>query len=214
MRAGTVPFCVLIAAFVLVLSPGSQASLVQDVQQQRVVNALQALRPQVPGAVSAIDWLIRSAGNGIPESTAKNFEGLVDAIRRSEKTGDAAAVVEAVRLDLEIKRAVCRESPEGMRVQVPLTVRTWTASEPRSEAFKWNVHYLSAPLASTNLSGDSFLTFSSPTSASLPPGRYVIWAQDPNDPSRRGPRKDVIVGSPDGKIPPGGVTADIVVAVK
>ena len=39
-----------------------------------------------------------------------------------------------------------------------------------------------------------FHRFSSPTSMYLPPGAYVIWAQDPLNASRRGPETLVRLG--------------------
>lgn len=206
---------VLIAVLVVVpgsLSPGAAPH--QDSRQERAKRALDTLNQRVPGVTREITWLAGRAGEGVPESMVKNLEGLVDALRHSENSGTAKEILEEVRQDIAIKWAVCRQSPEGMAIQVPLIVRTWTAGEPRSEAPRWNVHYLSAPLASSDLPGESFPTFSSPTTISLPPGRYVVWAQDPDDPKRRGPRKDVTVGSPDGSIPAGGVKTDVVVAVK
>ena len=206
---------VLLAILVVVpgsLAPGAAPQ--QGSRLERVKRALDTLNQKVPGATKEINWLTTSAGETVPESMVKNLEGLVDALRRSENTATAKEILEEVRQDIAIKWAVCRLSPEGMAIQVPLIVRTWTSGEPRSESPRWNVHYLSAPLASSDLPGDSFPTFSSPTSISLPPGRYVVWAQDPDNPKRRGPRKDVTLGSPDGTIPAGGVKTDVVVAVK
>ena len=207
--------CVLVA--VLVAIPGSLApgaAPPQDSRQSRATRALDTLLQKVPSLSRELTWLLKNVGEGVPESMVKNLEGLVDALRRSENSGTAKEILEEVRQDIVLKWALCRLSPEGMAAQVPLIVRTWTAGEPRTEAPRWNVHYLSAPLASSDLPGESFPTFSSPTTISLPPGRYVVWAQDPENPKRRGPRKDVTLGSPDGSVPAGGVKADVVVAVK
>jgi len=105
------------------------------------------------------------------------------------------AVRRLVVEDLQVKSDACRRSPTGMSVTFPLTVRTWApAASQRSEVSQWNVMYLSAPLALRSRKGHSFPAFSSPTTIRLPPGKYVVWAEDPADKGRVGPPKDVTLG--------------------
>ena len=189
----------------------------QSGQRERIDKALATLSQKVPQASRPIGWIRKSVSDAVPEAAVKGLESLADALGRIEGAPalEMKKVIEAVEEDLAIKAAVCRVDPKGMAVLVPVVVHTWSSNEPRSEVPRWNVHYLIAPLALIgDLPGESFPAFSSPTSISLPPGRYVVWAQDPQNSRRRGPRRDITLGSKDGTVPAAGVRADVIIAEK
>ena len=192
-----------VCAFVTVYaSLGAQApALSQD--QQRALQILDALTKPFPSGDSARDirWLVESARSrsnvSLPATVMSGLEADLAAMNRIQELPEAqrAAVVEAVRADLRLKAEFCRNHPEGMAGQVALNVRTYLAGEPRAEARQWQVVYINAPLAGfAGRKPAPFPQFSSPTKMLLPPGAYVVWAQDPKNPSRRGPEVLVRLG--------------------
>jgi len=213
--ARSVPRLGLIVSIVILLPRPAVLGSVppQSANQQRLDRALGVLEERVPGATRSIFWIRQSVVNAVPEPAMKSLEALVDAVQRTEHSPEKDEVIEAVRQDLAIKAAVCQKNPAGMGVLVQLVVHTWTPGEPRKEVPQWNVHYLSAPLY---LVGDgrseSFPAFSSPTAISLPPGLYVVWAQHPAI-AKRGPTKEVTLGSVDGSVS-GPIKADVIVPEK
>jgi hypothetical protein len=187
----------------------------QNSSGARVARALDTLAQEIPAAASDIRWIRRTLTADLPETTAKAMEALVDALRRaSQSTALRGRVVDAVREDLAIKAAVCRKTPDGMRTLGRVVARTWSTLQPGKEVSNWDVHYLIAPLALVgSLPGESFPAFSSPTTVKLPPGRYVLWAQDPRSSDRRGPSREIVVGSLDGGAPET-TTVDLVIGDK
>ncbi len=185
-----------VCAFVMAYaSLGGQApALSQD--QQRALQILDAFAKPLPSPDTARDlkWLgesVRSRPNvGLPATVMAGLEANLAAMNRLNELPEAQrkAVVDAVAADLRLKAEFCRNHPEGMAGQVALNVRTWLAGEPRAEAKQWQVMYINAPLAGfAGRKPVAFPQFSSPTKMLLPPGAYVVWAQDPKDASRRGP---------------------------
>ena len=199
MRITLAFVCAFVAAYA---SLGAQApALSQD--QQRSLQILEALAKPFPSGDSARDirWLVesvRSRSNvSLPATVMAGLEADLAAMNRIQELPEAQreAVVEAVRADLRLKAEFCRNHPEGMAGQVALNVRTYLAGEPRTEARQWQVLYINAPLAGfAGRKPAPFPQFSSPTKILLPPGAYVMWAQDPKDPSRRGPELLVRLG--------------------
>ena len=199
MRITLAFVCAFVAAYA---SLGAQApALSQD--QQRSLQILEALAKPFPSGDSARDirWLVesvRSRSNvSLPATVMAGLEADLAAMNRIQELPEAQreAVVEAVRADLRLKAEFCRNHPEGMAGQVALNVRTYLAGEPRTEARQWQVVYINAPLAGfAGRKPAPFPQFSSPTKILLPPGAYVMWAQDPKDPSRRGPELLVRLG--------------------
>ena len=171
--------------------------------QQRALQSLNALAKAFPSGDSARDirWLIESVNSrptaSLPATVLDGLEASFNALNRITELTDVQrkALVEAVRTDLQLKAAYCRTHPEGMAGQVVLNVRTLMAGAARSEATQWQVLYINAPLASfPGRKPAPFPKFSSPTSMFLPPGAYLIWAQDPLNASRRGPETLVRLG--------------------
>jgi hypothetical protein len=115
------------------------------------------------------------------------------------------ALLEATFDDLHLKFMYCRARPEGMAALVKLSVHTWDGDK---EVRQWQVAYLNAPLAILRRDeSQPFPRFSSPTETQLPPGRYLIWAQDPQNGAKRGPAKELALGR-DGM---GSLQADVMV---
>ena len=165
--------------------------------QQRALQILDALAKPFPSADAARDlrWLSESARTRpivtLPPAVLAGLEANLVAMNRLNELpteAQKASVLEAVREDLRLKAEFCRNHPRGMAGQVTLSVRTFLAGEKRLEAGQWQVMYINAPLAGfPGRKPTPFPQFSSPTKILLPPGAYVVWAQDPKNPSRRGP---------------------------
>ena len=192
MRITLAFVCAFMAAYA---SLGAQAPALSQ-EQQRALQILDALAKPFPSGDSARDirWLVESARSrpnvSLPATVMSGLEADLAAMTRIQELPEAQreAVIEAVRADLRLKAEFCRNHPEGMAGQVALSVRTYLAGETRTEARQWQVVYINAPLAGfAGRKPAPFPQFSSPTKMLLPPGAYVVWAQDPTNPSRRGP---------------------------
>jgi hypothetical protein len=179
----------------LYVSLGAQAPAL-SADQQRALQILDALTKPFPSGDSARDlrWLgesVRGRPNvSLPATVLAGLEADLAALNRVNELPEPqrAAVLEAVREDLRLKAEFCRNHPEGMAGQVALNVRTFLAGEKRLEAGQWQVLYINAPLAGfPGRKATPFPQFSSPTKILLPPGAYVVWAQDPKNAARRGP---------------------------
>ncbi len=203
-RSRRIQYAVALAgAFVAVYAwLGAQAPTYSQ-EQQRVLQILDTLTKPFPSGDTARDirWLVESVRSrpnvGLPATVLAGLEADLAAMNRIGELPDAQRepVIEAVRADLRLKAEFCRNHPEGMGGQVALNVRTWLAGEPRSEARQWQVLYINAPLAGfPGRKGAPFPQFSSPTRMLLPPGAYILWAQDPKNASRRGPEVLVRLG--------------------
>jgi hypothetical protein len=182
--------------------PSAQAPAYSQ-DQQRAMQILNALAKAFPAGDSARDirWLVESVNSrpaaSLPATVLDGLEASFNALNRITELPDVQrkALVETVRADLQLKAAYCRTHSEGMAGQVALNVRTLLAAPARSEATQWQVLYINAPLAGfPGRKPAPFPRFSSPTSMFLPPGAYVIWAQDPLNASRRGPETLVRLG--------------------
>lgn len=189
---GVALVCAFVTAFA---SLGAQAPAYSQ-DQQRALQILDALTKPFPSGDPARDirWLVesvRSRSNvSLPSTVLAGLEADLAVMNRINELPDAQreSAVEAVRADLRLKAEFCRNHPEGMAGQVSLNVRTWLAGETRSEARQWQVMYINAPLAGfAGRKPAPFPQFSSPTTMLLPPGAYIVWAQDPKNASRRGP---------------------------
>jgi hypothetical protein len=183
-------------------APGAQAPAYSQ-DQQRALQILNALARAFPSGDSARDirWLVESVNSrptaGLPATVLQGLEASFTALNEISELPEAQrkALVEAVQTDLQLKAAFCRQHPEGMAGQAALNVRTWLAGAARSEARQWQVMYINAPLAGfPGRRPAPFPKFSSPTSMYLPPGAYVVWAQDPLNAARRGPETLVRLG--------------------
>jgi hypothetical protein len=149
-----------------------------------------------------IGWLQNAipAAGAVPAEALQALQDLHDAAVEARKLPDAdrRRFVELAARDIALKAAFCRTHPHGMAALLDVVVRTWRPGEgERVEATRWNVAYLSAPMAVfPDRKGRTFPGFSSPSRHLLPPGTYVVWAEDPANAARRGPRKEVQIGDP------------------
>lgn len=165
---------------------GDLVDLLTQIQNREISDVSSSLRD--------LAWLRRAAGPGVNGAMVKALGADADVLRAvlTGAAGNPQQAIASVAEDLALKTAYCRANAAGMNAVVKLTVRTWSGADV---APRWQVAYLSAPLAVLRRAdAEQFPQFSSPTSMSLPPGRYVIWAQDPADASRRGPSKEVALG--------------------
>jgi hypothetical protein len=193
---------VLAVAAVALLLVASPSGARQSADHQKAAALIEGLRARVPEAIRELGWLQNSIprAGAIPADVIDGLQELHDAAFTAFKLPDAERqrFLELAKADIVVKAEYCRKHPQGMAALVDVTVHTWRPSvEPRVEAKQWNVVYLSAPLAVfADRKGKAFPGFSSPSKRALPPGNYVVWAEDPADASRRGPRKEIQVGDP------------------
>ena len=150
---------------------------------------------QLSEAKLAVNWLRTSLtpegpNRAMLDGLIADVEALGNAQQGDER--ERRALIEATLDDLRLKRAYCREKPERMNALVKLTVKTWDGA---AEKHQWQVAYLNAPLAILHRDQfQPFPKFSSPTEVRLPPGRYMVWAQDPRNAAIRGPATEVALG--------------------
>lgn len=203
----------------LVLSfAASVAGQAPPAEQQKALALIDALEAKVPGVARELIWL-RASVKRAPRMPVESLEGLMAIDAALARAGelpppDREKLVASAEADVRLKAEYCRMHPDGMAALVNLVVHTWAqAGDTRSEVSQWDVRYLSAPMAVfPGRKGEQFPGFSSPAAKPLSPGRYVIWAQDPANPSRRGPEKEVTVG--DSATPIEQVRADILVVTR
>jgi len=206
-----------LAGLVLLAALPARPSATQLTGHQQVGALLEGLRSRVPDAAKELGWLQNAVprAGAIPADVMQGLQDLHDAAIAAEKLPDAdrQRFLQLAKADITVKAEYCRKHPQGMAALVDVTVHTWQpGTEPRVEAKQWNVVYLSAPMAVfPDRKGKPFPGFSSPSMRALPPGNYVVWAEDPADPTRRGPRKEIQVGDPSRPVN-AGVVADILIA--
>jgi hypothetical protein len=202
----------------LLLAPSPSGSLpAPQADRQRAQRLLEALRQQFPDVSREIGWLENAlpAAGAIPNEVLQALQDLHDARAAAQKLPEAERrrFLELSARDITLKAEFCRKHPQGMAALLDVVVRTWRPGDgERIEAARWNVAYLSAPMAVfPDRKGRTFPGFSSPSQHRLPPGTYVVWAEDPADAARRGPRKEVQIGDPT-QTDAAPVAVDIVVA--
>ncbi len=201
----------------LLLPPTYGSWPAQGDDHARARTLLDGLRTRVPETAREIGWLQNALPRAaaIPPDVLEGLQDLHDGAVAADTLpqSDRQRFLELAKRDITVKAEFCRKHPQGMAALVEVTVHTWQPeTEPRIEARQWNVMYLSAPMAVfPDRKGKSFPGFSSPSNRALPPGTYVVWAEDPADPSRRGPRKEIQVGDPT-KPTDARVIADILIA--
>ena len=202
---------------VLFLPWTSGSSPVQADDHARVRALLEGLRARIPEAARELGWLQNALPRAatVPPDVLQGLQELHDGAVAAEtlSPADRQRFLELAKTDITVKAEYCRKHPQGMAALVDVTVHTWRPeADPRVEEKQWNVMYLSAPMAVfPDRKGKSFPGFSSPSHRALPPGTYVLWAEDPANPSRRGPRKEIQIGDPAKPIDTR-VVADILIA--
>ena len=204
------------SAFTLSLAPGVEAG--QGDNAQRVYAILVRIADHLAQAVEAggpsaranqarqdVEWLARSLTGQEPgppsprgsvnQQMVRGLQADDDALvaAASSETQRRKALLDSVYEDLHLKFLYCKASPDRMNAMVDISVQTW---DDDKEVKSWQVASINAPLAILHSDRyQAFPKFSSPTKARLPPGRYLIWAQDPKNPSRRGPAKEISLGN-------------------
>jgi hypothetical protein len=152
-----------------------------------------------------VEWLARSLTSQAPgppspqgsvnQQMIRGLQADDDALvaAASSETQRRKALLDSVYEDLHLKFLYCKMSPDRMNAMVDISVQTWDNDK---EVKSWQVASINAPLAILHSDRyQAFPKFSSPTKTRLPPGRYLIWAQDPKNPSRRGPAKEISLGN-------------------
>jgi hypothetical protein len=208
-----------------VLARASQPAAAMRRDQEESLEAIEELRAALSSmdttwnptsdnpAARDLRWLADSArrmgGPPIPDEAISSLRGLAYAYQSSPPTV-ARELRTKILEDLSIKARYCRADPAGMAALVRLTVRTYRQQpQERAEDPNWQVMYLSAPLLPfPNQRPGSFPAFSSPTTTSLPPGIWAVWAQDPNNAARRGPVRELRLGEKPGQAE---LVADLVI---
>jgi hypothetical protein len=136
-----------------------------------------------------------------PIDYRENLAESVTALERALNAGDPAALaamLEALADDLEVKLEHCINSGGRLGGSVAVRVRTVAAG---AEVRNWQVFYLPRVFQSVpNATADLFPQLSSPTNATLVPGRYVVWARDPAT-SRTSERVVIKVGEGKKELP-------------
>lgn len=192
IAACAVAYCVAVLGSGL--AHGQAPALSPD--QRRALDVLDAIAKALPILSDSetprhLNWLRDSVRNRpntpLPQSSLAALEADLSALTESRGFPDLdrRRVEDVVREDLKLKAEYCRSHPDGMAAHVTLRVRTVEQGENR-EAKQWRVMYINAPLRGFR-AADSFPTLSSPTEMAVPPGVYLLWAQDAANGARRGP---------------------------
>ena len=162
----------------------------------RLPPASPALRAAKQRADRALAQLNRLSARWPAESPADyraDLAATVDILNGLVGTDSAAAAatVQAVAEDLEVKLEHCNRSGGALGGSVTVRVRTLQSGQ---EIKSWQVFYLPKIFeAAASADPDLFPQLSSPTEERLVPGRYVMWVRDPST-SRLGERTVVKVG--------------------
>jgi hypothetical protein len=133
-------------------------------------------------ALSDVNFMIRgwTPGCKIPAEYSSSLEKslqLLDLALKSKEEGHSFSALQSAADDLYIKAEHFRKSGGGLGEMV--TVLVHTRQDDREER---NLQVFYLPKMMEGVEGaqpDQFPKLSSPTSHSLPPGRYLMWARDP-----------------------------------
>lgn len=185
------------AAVVLVALLTGQAASPPPAQLPQVkwsLSTLATLLTRVPAAPAAVQTAARRVSTVLaklqelsakwpaesPADYRENLAESVAALERALSAGDPASIatiLEALADDLEVKLEHCLNSGGRLGGSVAVRVRTVSGG---AEVRNWQVFYLPRVFqAVPNATADLFPQLSSPTNATLVPGRYVVWARDP-----------------------------------
>jgi hypothetical protein len=149
----------------------------------RVPAAPAAVRASARRVSAVLEQLQGLSAKWPAESPADYRENLAESVAALEaalKAADPAALaalLEALADDLEVKLEHCIASGGRLGGAVAVGVRTVAAG---AEVRNWQVFYIPRIFqAVPSATADLFPQLSSPTHATVVPGRYVIWARDP-----------------------------------
>ena len=167
---------------------------VQSPQVKASLSTLATVLTRVPAAPGAVQASARRVSTVLgqlqalsvkwpaesPADYRENLAESVAALEAAVKAGDPtalAALLDALADDLEVKLEHCVASGGRLGGAVAVRVRTLAGG---AEVRNWQVFYLPRVFqAVPSATADLFPQLSSPTDATVVPGRYVIWARDP-----------------------------------
>ena len=175
------------------MEPASNASLKETLTRIRSAAARIAsttgdprLREAAGRAEKAVTrmsdrWAFAPPGGntGSPEYTARinEVESLLAELAQRGGNSGSVAVMEAIAEDLETKLAHCIATKEPLGGVVRVRVHTRRAG---SEVSNWRVFFAPKIFESmADKAADAFPRFSSPTEIEVVPGRYLLWARNP-----------------------------------
>jgi hypothetical protein len=147
-------------------------------------------------ALSDVNFMIRgwTPGCKIPAEYSSSLEKslqLLDLVLKSKEEGHSFSALQSAADDLHIKAEHFRKSGGGLGEMV--TVLVHTRKDDREQR-NLQVFYLPKMMeAVQGAQPDQFPELSSPTSHSLPPGRYLMWAREPQS-NMIGTRTSVSIG--------------------
>jgi hypothetical protein len=132
------------------------------------------------------------------EVPASLIRGLKADLKVLQSPTSTTSAKEAAVDDLLLKAEYCRRSPEGLGASVAVQVRTLIA---QAESKGWEVVYKTAVELEDPASAPAvFGTLSSPTGEPFTAGRFVVWARDPRDANREGPKRELVVTGQQNKL--------------
>jgi hypothetical protein len=147
-------------------------------------------------ALSDVNFMLRgwTPGSKIPAEYSSSLQmslHLLDLALKSKEEGHAFSALQDAAGDLHIKAEHFRKSGGGLGEMV--TVLIHTRKDDREQR-NLQVFYLSKMMEGVqDAQPDQFPKLSSPTSHSLPPGRYLMWTREPQS-NMMGPRTIVSIG--------------------
>ena len=146
----------------------------------RLAAAVDAIPPNVrpPQLKDAADWLSRRSVSANPADISEAYLRSLERAAELLEAKPGKDVIDDVAGELDAKVEHCRTLGIGMGGSVVLKVNTRTASGPVGN---WQVVYLLKIYE--RMSGTSpnhFPRLSTPTEATVEPGRYWVWARDPS----------------------------------
>jgi hypothetical protein len=147
-------------------------------------------------ALSDVNFMIRgwTPGSKIPPEYSSSLQmslQLLDRALKSKEEGHSFSALQGAAGDLHIKAEHFRKSGGGLGEMV--TVLIHTRKDDREER---NLQVLYLPKMMEGVQDaqpDQFPKLSSPTSHSLPPGRYLMWTREPQS-NMMGARTIVSIG--------------------
>jgi hypothetical protein len=127
---------------------------------------------------AAVTWLTGRAETSDPAQVSKEYVRSLEQIAELLRLDRRSAVMDDVAAELEAKVEHCRSLGIGMGGSVQLRVNTRRGPQTVGD---WQVVYLLKVYEHVKGATPTvFPSLSTPTEASLEPGRYWLWARDPS----------------------------------
>jgi hypothetical protein len=174
---------VLAIALVVTLpgSAGAQVSRAElNLALEQLRLAVRSLPPvaALPRIDAAVTWLSGRAETSNPAEISEKYLRSLQQLAELMRTDRRSVVMDDVAEELEAKVEHCRQLGIGMGGLVQLNVNTRRGPQAVGD---WQVLYLLKVFE--HAKGTTPIVFpglSTPTRASLEPGRYWLWARDPS----------------------------------